>query len=101
MRTDENPVKGNFSWKIRSNIVGIYITLFVCLLAAGAVIAQSTFGTVLGTVLGTVKDISGSAVPNAVVKLINLNENTIREVVSNSDGDYEAVNVKQHWRVKY
>ncbi len=90
MRTDENPVKGIFSWKIRGSIVGIYITLFFCLLATGAVIAQSTFGTVLGTV----KDASGSAVPNAVVKLINLNENTIREVVSNSDGDYEVVNVK-------
>jgi Carboxypeptidase regulatory-like domain len=52
--------------------------------------AQSTFGSILGTV----KDASGSVVPNATVKLINLDENTTRTLATNDNGDYEAVNTK-------
>ncbi len=70
----------------------------VCLIAALALIsicptllvAQSTFGTVLGTV----KDASGSVIPNASVRITNLDENTSREVEANSNGDYEVVNMK-------
>ena len=54
------------------------------------VFAQSTFGTILGTV----KDASGSVVPNATVKITNVDENTVRTVQANSNGDYEAVNSK-------
>jgi len=52
--------------------------------------AQSTFGSMLGTV----KDTSGSVIPNASVKIINTDENSIRNVQANSNGDYEAVNMK-------
>ncbi|MFN8002773.1 MAG: TonB-dependent receptor [Acidobacteriota bacterium] len=52
--------------------------------------AQSTFGTLLGTV----KDSSGSIIPNATVKITNVDENTVRTVISNNNGDYEAVNSK-------
>jgi Carboxypeptidase regulatory-like domain len=52
--------------------------------------AQSTFGSVLGSV----KDASGSVVPNATVKIINVDENTSRTVTTNSNGDYEAANMK-------
>lgn len=60
--------------------------LSVCLAAA----AQSTFGSILGTV----KDASGSVIPNATVKITNVDENTVRNVQANSNGDYEAVNMK-------
>lgn len=52
--------------------------------------AQSIFGTVLGTV----RDASGSVVPNATIKLINIDENTSRTLTTNDNGDYEAVNTK-------
>src|SRR5215475_15004760 len=52
--------------------------------------AQSTFGSVLGTI----KDASGSVVPNATVKIVNVDENTSRTVTTNSNGDYEAANTK-------
>src|SRR5690349_24481300 len=52
--------------------------------------AQSTFGTLLGTV----KDATGSIIPNATVKITNVDENTSRTVATNSNGDYEAGNMK-------
>ncbi len=60
------------------------------LLISIAAIAQSTFGTLLGTV----KDPSGSVIPNATVKITNTDENTVRTIQVNSNGDYEAVNTK-------
>lgn len=60
------------------------------LLMAFVATAQSTFGTLLGTV----KDSSGSVVPNATVKITNVDENTARTVQANANGDYEAVNTK-------
>lgn len=52
--------------------------------------AQSTFGSILGTV----KDATGGVLPNATVKITNIDENTVRSVTSNSNGDYEALNMK-------
>ncbi|MBL8188893.1 MAG: carboxypeptidase regulatory-like domain-containing protein, partial [Acidobacteria bacterium] len=52
--------------------------------------AQSIFGTLLGTV----RDSSGSVVPNATVKITNIDENSVRSIQTNSNGDYEAVNSK-------
>jgi len=46
--------------------------------------AQSTFGVILGTV----KDNSGATVPNAKITITNTDENTTRDVVSNSNGDF-------------
>src|SRR5262245_37521017 len=66
-----------------------------CMLILLAVCAHSAFGqSTFGTVLGTVKDASGSVVPNATVKITNVDENTSRTVTTNSNGDYEAVNTK-------
>ncbi|HEU0184918.1 MAG TPA: TonB-dependent receptor [Blastocatellia bacterium] len=65
----------------------VFILLAACMHSA---FAQSTFGSVLGTV----KDASGSVVPNATVKITNVDENTSRAVSTNSNGDYEAVNMK-------
>lgn len=52
--------------------------------------AQSTFGVVLGEV----KDSSGAVIRNAKVRLTNTAENTSREGVSGTDGNYEFQNVK-------
>jgi len=49
---------------------------------------QSTFGTILGTV----KDSSGAVVPNAALKITNLDENSTRETFTNANGDYSLVN---------
>jgi len=66
------------------------LLLLIALLTTGSLLAQSTFGTILGTV----KDSSGSIVPNATVTIFNVDENTSRTVITNANGDYEAVNTK-------
>lgn len=68
---------------------GLALMLFY-FFATGSLLAQSTFGTILGTV----KDSSGSLVPNATVLIVNIDENTSRTVLTNTNGDYEAVNTK-------
>src|SRR5262249_13595674 len=65
----------------------LFMSWAVCVNTATA---QSTFGTVLGTV----KDASGSVIPNASVKITNVDENTSRSIQTNANGDYEAVNTK-------
>jgi hypothetical protein len=54
-------------------------------------LAQSTFGTILGTVT----DSSGAVMPNIVVKITNQGENTSRDVHTDSQGNYQAENVKE------
>jgi len=54
-------------------------------------LAQSTFGTILGTVT----DSSGAVMPNIVVKITNQGENTSRDVRTDSQGNYQAENVKE------
>ena len=71
--------------------------LCACLMLATWASAQSTFGVILGTV----KDNSGATVPNAKITITNTDENTTRDVVSNSNGDFEAVNSKPgHYKVE-
>ena len=53
-----------------------------------AVLAQSTFGTVLGTV----KDNSGAVIPKAKVSLTDTDENITHATLTDSKGDYEFVN---------
>jgi len=65
------------------------LLLSLILVCPAAVVAQSTYGTILGTV----KDPSGGVVPEAVVQLTNTDENTGREVTTNGKGDYEFLNV--------
>lgn len=69
----------------------VLAALFVCLAILGStdIAAQSTFGSIVGTV----QDKSGSVIPAASMRLTNLDENTSRETVSNSQGTYEFLNV--------
>jgi hypothetical protein len=64
--------------------------LFAILLSCGVALAQST----LGTLLGTVTDPSGGVVPNATVKITNVDEGTSRTVTTDASGSYEAANSK-------
>ena len=69
-----------------------YLTLAIaCVLAfCQASYAQSTFGRIVGTVT----DPSGSAVPMAMVTLMNTGTNAERTSSSNANGEYEFVNVE-------
>jgi hypothetical protein len=51
--------------------------------------AQSTYGSIIGTV----KDASGAAIPNAMVKLDDLDENNSRQMRSDANGSYQFLNV--------
>jgi len=63
----------------------------LCLLAwASASYGQSTFGTVLGTV----KDPSGAFVPMATVSLTNTGTNAVRTAMTDTNGNYQFVNVE-------
>lgn len=52
--------------------------------------AQSTFGAIVGNV----RDASSSMVAKAKIKITNTGENTSREISSDNDGNYEALNLK-------
>jgi hypothetical protein len=59
--------------------------------------AQST----LGTILGTVTDSSGGVVPNATVKITNIDEGTSRTLMTDKTGNYAAVDSKPgHYTVE-
>jgi len=60
------------------------------LLVSGAVIAQSS----LGSVQGTIKDSTGAVLPGATVVLVNQATNVRSERVTNSSGSYAFVNVR-------
>ncbi len=64
--------------------------LVLCILLGAAVLrAQSTFATILGAI----RDPSGAAVPDAVLALRNLDENTVTASRSSSQGLYEFLNL--------
>lgn len=71
-------------------VVMIIRLLVLSVLAGLSVSAQSTFGTILGTVT----DKSGAAVPGAKIVITNEGENVSRDIVSDSIGNYEALNLK-------
>ena len=64
------------------------LLLSLCLCFGASAFSQST----VGTILGTVKDASGAVVPNATVVATNVDENTTRQTVTNSNGDYSLLN---------
>jgi len=64
--------------------------VLVLLAAALMLPAQSTFGTILGTVT----DASGAVVPSAKVTVTNLGENTTINLQTDTQGNYEALNLK-------
>lgn len=65
------------------------LLLFMLALAPTA-FSQSIFGTIRGAVT----DDKGSAIANATVRIINQNESAAREVTTDSQGNYEALNLK-------
>lgn len=66
------------------------VILGIIFCAERTVFAQSTFGTILGTV----KDATGSVIADVNIKITNLDENTSRDLKTNSNGDYEMLNSK-------
>jgi Carboxypeptidase regulatory-like domain len=66
----------------------VFLTLFIlaiCLVALPRLSAQA-----VGTILGTITDTSGAVVPNAAVKITNLQTGQVRIARSNSSGNYIA-----------
>jgi uncharacterized protein YfaS (alpha-2-macroglobulin family) len=79
------------------SFAGRIVVAAAFLISAVPISAQSTYGTILGTV----KDSSGATVPNASVKITNVDENTVREVSTDSNGDYQAPNLlPAHYKVE-
>ena len=74
----------------RANARVYALLLLGLILSSATVFGQSTYGAIIGTV----KDSSGAAVPGAAVKITNTDENTTRDVKTNSTGDYELLNVQ-------
>ena len=68
------------NWKLAAAVV----------LLPAALMAQSTFGTILGTVT----DSTGAVVPQAKIKIINQGENISKATLTDSQGNYEALNLK-------
>src|SRR5207247_7934571 len=65
--------------------------LFGALLSVPWMCAQSTFGSIIGSA----KDASGAAVPEAIVKLRELDKNITQTTVSNDEGLYELLDLKR------
>jgi hypothetical protein len=74
-------------WAIIHRICALL--LLSMMLSSTAVFGQSTYGAIIGTV----RDSSAASVPGATIKATNADENTTREVKSNSTGDYELLNL--------
>lgn len=62
------------------------------LLVIAAIGAQAQFET--ATVLGTIRDVNGAVLPNATVTLRNLATGTVATTTSDSEGNYQFVNVR-------
>jgi len=63
--------------------------MLLCALAV-AVRAQSMFGNIVGTV----QDQSHASVPQANVKIRNLDDNSVHASLSGDDGSFEVLNLK-------
>lgn len=68
----------------------IFATLFACLFTAGNIFAQFESATVLGTV----RDTNEAVVAGATVKLTNPQTGIITTTRTDSNGDYQFINVK-------
>src|SRR5258708_7742804 len=64
--------------------------LFLCLIPALPLSAQSTFGSIVGNV----SDAGRLAIVDAAVRITNLDEKVARDYKTTGDGHYEALNLK-------
>jgi hypothetical protein len=64
-------------------------------LSAACLTTPGLAQTIFGTILGTVTDASGAVVPKAVIRITNQGENISRDVTTDSQGDYQAENLKE------
>ncbi len=73
-------------------------TIITSLLVAGCLFCFCdtgySQGTNLGTIRGTVTDPNGAALPNATVQVTDLETGIQRDLTTNSEGNYEAANLK-------
>jgi hypothetical protein len=63
------------------------------ILLAGAFAAPAAAQLLYGSVVGIVKDSTGARLPGAVVTIVNRDTNLTREVTSDTEGNYNFVNV--------
>lgn len=75
---------------MRARLFFVLSLLAVLILSLAAAIGQ----TIFGTILGTVTDPSGAVMPDVVVTVTNQGENTSRELRSDSQGNFQAENLK-------
>src|SRR5947207_6473735 len=68
------------------------IVVTLCFFGAG--ISAFAQGSNSGTIRGRVTDPNGASVSGASVKVTDLGTGIVRDLTTNSDGDYEAANIK-------
>src|SRR5262249_33965456 len=78
-----------FKLQVRKHLISVLCMLVLASLPA-RLMAQSTFGSIAGTV----QDASGAAVPGASVVVKNLEDNTKRSTISDTDGEYRVLNLR-------
>jgi len=89
---------GSLSRDVRRNLSRLALFLLPCFfLFAFAVSAHAQEATIVGTVT----DPSGAAVPNVAITVLNTDTGVARNLVTNSDGQYNAVDIHiGHYVVK-
>jgi hypothetical protein len=66
------------------------LCVFLLTIAPASLVAQSTFGSIVGTV----QDSTGAALPGAAVTVRNLNDNTTRAALSDTQGEYQVLDLR-------
>lgn len=75
--------------KSKSKFIGHYLAaVFICLC-----LASPMWGQALGNITGTVEDTTGAVIPGAAVVITNEETGIVREVQSQADGAYMALNL--------
>ncbi len=82
-----NPLLCSFTEKVK----GFGITLLVTFILATGALAQTQITT--GTIQGTVLDANDAAVPGAAVELRNIGTNLVRNLTTDEDGRFVALNL--------
>lgn len=80
-----NPLLRSFALRAK----GFGICVFMVLLFAASALAQTQITS--GTIQGTVSDANGAAVPGAAVQIKNLDTNLVRDLTTDEDGRFVAL----------